>query len=64
MMTIAYYTVVIPPAPAYGPVPTKWHDNDRTLSRGAFPSKEKAHAWAAEHIPGHTYTVRGEPEEG
>lgn len=47
-----YFSVILPPGLS------AWHSVDSTLSRGAFRTEEEAHAWAADKVPGHPYTVR------
>jgi hypothetical protein len=48
----AYFTVVIPPGD------TEWHDNRKTITRGAFKTEQEAHMWAKRNIPGYDYTVK------
>jgi len=55
-----YWTVLIPYSEERR---TKWHPTERfgpfaVLSRGAFPTPEEAHAWAAAHLEGQPYTLR------
>lgn len=55
MILPTYYTVVIPPN--HEGRATKWHSHT-TLTRGVFPTPEKAHDWAKEHLGGTEYSVR------
>jgi hypothetical protein len=48
----AYFTIYLPPGD------TKWHDPRKTLSRGAFKSRQEADQWVAKNVPGYKYTVQ------
>jgi hypothetical protein len=54
--TTVYWTVVIPPTSWERD--TKWHGHNRTLTRGAFDTTDKAHEWAAAHLGGNEYSLQ------
>ena len=47
-----YYSVRLPAG-----YRTKWHSPRRALTRGAFATKAKAHAWAKQNVPGEPYDI-------
>ena len=52
-----YWTVIVP----WSNNPTVWHPTDRSfspLSRGSFPTRQAAHAWAKTHLRGQPYSLR------
>jgi len=57
----SYFTVVIPWADPKKR--TKWHPTEKTgpfsrLTRGVFPSPDKAHTWAKKHLGDNPYEVK------
>lgn len=61
LSSLVYWTVIIPYVGLTRG--TKWHPTEgegpfSTLSRGAFDTEAQALAWAEEHLPGHSFTLR------
>lgn len=59
-----YHSVLIP----FSDCPTRWHPTESTgpfkvLSRGAFATREDAHAWAGNNLANQPYEVKEYPTD-
>lgn len=59
-----YFSVIVPFVGLSHKAHSQWHPTTgfgpfATLSRGAFPTRKAARAWAKTHIPGSPFKIKG-----